>query len=55
MRADPLFAGGSLFELPERRLGLEPVDEELAGFEGGFAVGEPTATSTMRAPASSLP
>src|SRR5260370_769048 len=36
--ADPLFAGGRLLELPERRLGLQPVDQEFAGLEGGLAM-----------------
>src|SRR6202171_6795552 len=39
MSADPLFAGGSLLELPERRLGFQPVDQEFAGLEGSLAMG----------------
>src|SRR3546814_5890167 len=35
---DPLGAFAGLFELPERRLGLQPVHEECAGLEGGLAV-----------------
>src|SRR5205085_3737775 len=31
---DPAFAGGSLLALPERRFGLQPVDQEMAGGEG---------------------
>src|SRR6476620_5647570 len=38
MRADPFFALRGVLELPERRLGLEPVDQELAGLEGGLTV-----------------
>src|SRR5258708_4034516 len=28
---DPAFAGGGLLALPERRFGLQPVDQEMAG------------------------
>ena len=38
-RLDPTGAALRLFLLPERRLGLEPVDQELAGLEGRLAVG----------------
>src|SRR5690348_11091486 len=38
MCADPFFAFWRVFQLPERRLGLEPVDQELAGLECRFAV-----------------
>src|SRR3546814_5286300 len=35
---DPAFAGRRLFQLPERRLGLQPVDQEGATVECGLAV-----------------
>src|SRR5438132_4817041 len=35
---DPAFAGRGLLALPERRFGLQPVDQEMAGGEGGLAV-----------------
>src|SRR5260370_24848811 len=35
---DPARALGRLLELPERRLGLEPVDEEMAAGEGRLAM-----------------
>src|SRR6202012_5411826 len=38
VRADPFFAFWRVFQLPERRLGLEPVDQEFAGLERRFAV-----------------
>src|SRR4051794_26217716 len=38
MRADPFLARRRLLELPERRLGLEPIDQEFAGLEGRLAV-----------------
>src|SRR5579883_235740 len=38
MGADPFFALWRVFQLPERRLGLQPIDQELAGLECRFAV-----------------
>ena len=38
MRADPFFALGRLLELPERSLGLEPIDQEFARLERRLAV-----------------
>ena len=35
---DPAFAGWGLLALPERRFGLQPVDQEIAGGEGRLAV-----------------
>src|SRR6266852_4064261 len=35
---DPAFAGRGFLALPERRLGLQPVDQEMAGGECGLAV-----------------
>src|ERR1700737_5094515 len=35
---DPAFAGWGFLALPERRFGLQPVDQEMAGGEGGLAV-----------------
>src|SRR6266403_4546729 len=34
---DPAFAGRGFLALPERRFGLQPVDQEMAGGEGGLA------------------
>src|ERR1700730_17409279 len=34
---DPAFAGRGFLALPERRFGLQPVDQEMAGGEGGPA------------------
>src|SRR5262249_15080378 len=38
MGADPLVASRGLLELPERRLGLQPIDQEFTGLEGCFAM-----------------
>ncbi len=35
---DPAFAGGGVLAFPERRVGLQPVDEEMAGGERRLAV-----------------
>src|SRR6266436_199443 len=35
---DPAFAGRGLLALPERRFGLQPVDQEMAGGKGSLAV-----------------
>src|SRR5215813_9354692 len=37
-RRDPLLAGPGFLQLPERRLGLEPVDEKRAGLERRLAM-----------------
>src|ERR1700730_10594488 len=36
--SNPAFAGRGLLALPERRFGLEPVDQEMAGGECGLAM-----------------
>src|SRR5690349_10788763 len=35
---DPGRAFGAFFQLPERRLGFEPIDQERAGLERGLAM-----------------
>src|SRR5438093_463691 len=35
---DPAFAGRGLLALPERRFGLQPVDQEVTGGKRGLAV-----------------
>src|SRR5262245_29108003 len=35
---DPAFARRRLLAFPERRIGLQPIDQKMAGGEGGFAM-----------------
>src|SRR6516162_7820187 len=37
-RLHPALAGGGFFALPERRVGLQPIDQEMASGERSFAV-----------------